>query len=112
MANRKSDLIIELDMIHDNLHCAKQNTNNPLIIYRIEQIKKSVLSLMNEVEKINSINVQKVLKPRSTSLNPPQKKKKAYQAPKGKNAHRQSTLFNPQGGFKPTASYHVKGYED
>jgi hypothetical protein len=109
MKNTYINLIGELDIIHENLQHAKQNTGNPLFKDRIEQIKKSVIKLMNEVKEIE----KKRLQYPSNPLKPKQKKKVVHhQAPKGRNAHRRSSLFNPQGGFKPTSSYHVKGYED
>ncbi|KZE67944.1 hypothetical protein AWM68_17380 [Fictibacillus phosphorivorans] len=99
---KKMDLIGELDMVFENLHYAKQKTNNPLIIHRIEKIKTSVSSLMNDIENLNKLDL-KIVNPKYFN----------NLVLKGNNAHKKSNLFNPQGGFKPTSpSYHIKGYED
>ncbi|ANX13939.1 hypothetical protein ABE41_018155 [Fictibacillus arsenicus] len=118
MNDKHSSLIGELDMIHENLQYAKQNTDNPLINSRIEEIKKFVSKLINDIEQMEKYKEQRYkpnqIKQKSPALhkNKPKKNVKHHQAPKGRNAHRQSGLFNAQGGFKPTAFYHVKGYED
>ncbi len=129
MSENFQELILSLDRLYQELTYINDDTNNTQIKNRLVFIGKEISILINDLEKQDSFNQKKVLntsvnnKPNTgnkiPNKNQPKKKKHRghptiYEGAKGRNSHRSSSLFNSQGGFKPSRpSYHVKaGYED
>lgn len=110
------DVIIELDMIHDNLHFAMEGLNNNAIKSKIGNIKKQVSVLMDEIEDI--INAPQNSNKQNSVVHHTHKQKgkkhfkgnvikenQIHYAHQGRNAIRNWSTHNAQGKFKYSKDY-------
>jgi hypothetical protein len=125
VSNKFQNLILSLDMLHQDLYYLNKDTNNPQIKKRLKYIREQISILMNDLEKPSSFDQSNTtLNNKSNNSNKipkikaqPKKKKhkkqpKLFEGAKGRNSYRSSSLFNEQGGFKPSKPSYKAGYLD
>lgn len=112
MKETDTDIISDLDMIHEDLIYAMENAKNPKNKTRIKQIKGLVLSLMNDIEHANREQQKQItqVKPKNSNKvrhaplkNPIKKQKTIHYGSPGRNAIRVNRCFNEAGVFMPNA---------
>jgi hypothetical protein len=100
-------LIKEIDkMVTSNTQKSKSTTIKPH--QNTSNTIQKTQSNINNPKKQSQPNVSTSKKKKQ-----PLQNKKIHFAHTGRNTHRPSSQFNPQGGFKPLGStYHIKDYND
>ncbi|MGD7055219.1 hypothetical protein [Sutcliffiella horikoshii] len=112
MKETDTDIITDLDMIHEDLIYAMENAKNPKNKTRIKQIKGLVLSLKNDIEHANREQQKQVTQVKQNDSNrarpvnkkhPIKKEKIIHYGSPGRNAIRINRCFNTAGVFMPNA---------